>query len=329
MNNVNPGLLAAALLAAVILAQVGIASEFKQHHSKVLHQRAKGMMRSINEADKEKIKENETLATQAVQLNPLDGYANFQQGIALYLQKRYKEASEAFTESQRLLPHSFNALRMVAYASYSLNDFPAAAKLFSEYLDMNPVPTVTPELVYKMAAAAQINTQQLAEANQVLLKATELATDKAEVLHLRVMVSVLLNELWTASYCYSALKFHSPDKQLNPFELLNNVTAANKLPETIAFLQSLRESNPKDTGIIMGLAIAYNRSGQFEEAIKTMEAGLAADPKSADMELMLADILYDGKQYERAFQHYDKHLKLAPDSRFRQEVLQKKAAAPK
>jgi len=79
------------------------------------------------------------------------------------------------------------------------------------------------------------------------------------------------------------------------------------------YSQALRLS-PGSPAAQLGLAAAYARDGQQDKARGLLEAIVGKDPRTSETQLMLADLCAQQKLYPEAIQHYQKAIRLKPDS---------------
>lgn len=85
-----------------------------------------------------------------------------------------------------------------------------------------------------------------------------------------------------------ASKFIIVEKNAGPDEAASMVEAGKRAlklgryESAMNIFEKLYEKNPKDQGILMGLAVARQKSGYLESAVKTYEELLALDPENTD-----------------------------------------------
>lgn len=309
------------IIAALIIGQCAIVMAFRQQHAKAKNEESrKFLLEGL-------ASRAELIAKKAVSLNSYDGYAWFYYGTALYSQQRFPEAIKALEQGMPLLPHSYNALRLLAFGNYKLENYEITAAALADYLNMIPLPSVAPELVFRMAGLSFLRLGELATANHYLLHSTHLSEEKGDLLRVRAAISLLCNQLWSADYFFRTFRFYLPEQEFNPYEILANAIEANKISVAISFLESIQGRNPDDSSIVKALAGAYKRTGKTKKAGQLLEAAITYTPGNADYRLMYGDILFSGKNLPAAFEQYDEHLRLNPDSKFRQAILQKKATS--
>lgn len=271
----------------------------------------------------------EAESRKAIKLNRFDGYAWFNLGSSVYQQKRFEEARSVLRSSLEYLPHSYNALRLIAFSDYRLQDFAAAAEQFSGYLEMMPNPEVTPDLVFTMAGLASLRTGDLANADYNLLLATPLSTDKSDILRARIMTGVFANQPLSAELAYRLFMFYLPKEELNPFEMVANGLRSGQGAQVVQFLEMAYGLNPDDLSNLKALAAAYAATNQRPKAEALVSKAVEKHPQSASLRLVYGDLLYAQKQYQEAFAQYDEHLRLQPNSPLKGDIENKKAAPGK
>jgi tetratricopeptide (TPR) repeat protein len=318
----KPMVLAVAFIVVVVVSQAAVILAFRQQQAKVLLNQASILLNAQAPPA-----QSEPYSRQAVELNPQDGYAWFYFGTAKYLQSEMPEAIQVLETAITVLPHSYNALRLLAFSHYKEQRFAEAAKYLTEYLTMIPSPPVSPEMVFRMAGLASLRQGDLATANHYLTRATDLVEgdQKGDLLRVRATVSLLCNQSWTAEYCFRAFRYYQPDEEFNPFELIANAAKTNKIPTTVGFFQAAHFRDRNDISVIKALAAAYMASGKGENAKTLLQQTVDRHPEDATLRLAYGDVLFANKEYRDAFTQYDEHLKLEPDSRYRQDILRKKA----
>lgn len=311
-----------AMLLVAVVAQIVLIRAFRQQHSRILVQQCTSVM-----SDPAKAPIGEELATLAAELNPYDGYTWFHRGTAVYLQQRFDDAIPLLTHSLDYLPHSYNAIRLLAFSHYQMQNFPKAAEEFTRYLTMMPSPAVSPELVFNRAGLAKLRIGDLDDASYYLMQATPLSDSKLDSLRARIMAAVFSNRIGTAQYCTDLFRLYEKETDLNPFEMLANALNAGKMSQAVQYLEAIYPENTNDISVVKALAAAYTRINRTTEARNLISVAIKDNPQDASLHLALGDIYYQEKKYEEAFVHYNEHLSLNPESNFRQDIEQKKAAA--
>lgn len=309
-------------IAALILAgQLLLLRGFQQQHSRVLVYKSTVLMqKNANPAVAE------TLAAQAVALNGYDGYARFNHGTALYIQQVFPEAAEAFKQAIPVLPHAFNAVRLLAFSQYEMKDFTAASKSFRDYLATIPNPPVSPDLIFERAGTSELRLGNVENASLDLLSATPLLQKKSDNLRMRIMTAVLANRPGTALYCTHLFRFYVPGTELNAFDMLLNALKAEKLPQAITFLEAILPMSTEDLSVAKVLAAAYMRVPDEQRAVALIRREIEKHPQDASLRLVLGDIYYTQKNLPGAFEQYDEHLRLLPNSSYRVDIDKKRRA---
>lgn len=308
------------LCAAIVLSQLAIVLAFRQQQAKVLINQSSGLLNAKAPPSQAK-----PYGKMAAELNPRDGYAWFYYGTAAYLQSEMSEAVQALEKAVTVLPHSYNALRLLAFSNYRDGRFEEASQNLADYLTMVPLPPTRPEMVYRMAGLSFLRLGELANANYYLINATSLSDDKGDLLRVRATASLLCNQTWSAEYCFRTFRFYLPQQEFNPFELITNAAKANKIPIAVEFFQAAHIRDRNDLSVVKALAAAYTTSGKIENAKALLRSTVDLHPENPSLRLAYGDVLFASRQYKEAFEQYDEHLRLEPDSRYRQDILRKKA----
>lgn len=308
------------LCVAIVLSQVAIVLAFRQQQAKVLTSQSLALLNAQAPPSQAK-----HYGKMAAELNPRDGYAWFYYGTAAYLQSEMSEAVQALENAVTVLPHSYNALRLLAFSHYKEGRFEEASQNLADYLTMVPLPPTRPEMVYRMAGLSFLRLGELADANYYLLHASSLSEEKGELLRVRATASLLCNQSWSAEYCFRTFRFYLPQQEFNPFELISNAAKANKMPIAVEFFQAAHFRDRNDLSVVKALAAAYATIGKIENAKTLLRNTVDLHPENPSLRLAYGDVLFANKQYSEAFEQYDEHLRLEPDSRYRQDILRKKA----
>lgn len=311
-----------ALVMSAALMQLTVINAFGKHHSRVLVQKSTTIL-----SNPERAPAAEEFAREAVDLNPYDGYAWFYLGTAKYLQNDFSSAVTLLTQSLAYLPHSYNSIRLLAFSSYQIQDYKTAAAEFDRYLTMMPSPSVSPDLVFNRAGLSKLRTNDLDDAAFYLIQATAAAEEKNDNLRGRMFAAVFSNRFGTAEYCAKLFRFHAPDADLNPFDMLAGALQTGKMQQATRFLETLISSNPDDLSVVKALAAAYSRSNREEAAKELILKAIQDNPENASLHLAMGDLFYAEKRYDEAIIYYDEHLRLQPNSNFREDIARKKAAA--
>ncbi len=308
------------VLLAAIFMQLAVINAVGKHHSRVLVQKSTTIL-----SNPERASAAEAFASEAVDLNPYDGYAWFYLGTSKYLQNDFAEAVSLLTRGLDYLPHSYNSIRLLAFSNYQMQNFENAALEFERYLTMMPSPSVSPDLVFNRAGLSKLRTNKLDDASFYLIQATATAEVKNDNLRGRMIAAVLSNRLGTADYCAELFRFHAPDTELNPFDMLAGAMQTGKTSQATQFLESLIKKDPDDVSVVKALAAAYSRSDREEAAKELILKAIQENPENASLHLAMGDLFYAEKRFEEAIIYYDEHLRLQPNSNFREDITRKKA----
>lgn len=311
-----------AILLSAIFMQFAVINAVGKHHSRVLVQKSTSILSSPERAPIA-----EAFAYEAVDLNPYDGYAWFYLGTAKYLQNDFPEAVSLLTHGLDYLPHSYNSIRLLGFSNYQMQNFKNAAADFERYLTMMPSPSVSPDLVFNRAGLAKLRTNELDDASFYLIQATAAAEVNHDNLRGRMIAAVLSNRLGTAEYCAELFWFHAPDAELNPFDMLAGAMQTGKTSQATQFLETLINRNPGDVSVVKALAAAYSRSDREETAKDLILKAIQENPENASLHLAMGDLFYAEKRFDEAIIYYDEHLRLQPNSNFREDISRKKAEA--
>jgi len=269
--------------------------------------------------------EAQSVSARAVQLNPYDGYGWLNLGTSVYLQHKFPEAVTTLQQGLPYLPHSYNALRLMAFSNYNMQKYGPASTEFEKYLEMQPFPQVSPELIFTYAGLASLRAGDLSDSVYDLMQATPLSDKKADVLRARILAAVLGSRLDGAVYCTRLFRFFNPGTELNPMEILVNTIKRGQVSQTISYLETILPESTNDVSVIKTLAAAYVNTGQREKANTIIADAVTRHPESATLRLVYGDILYSEKRFPEAVVQYDEHLRLQPDSPLRADLEQKKA----
>lgn len=311
-----------AIVLVVVVAQLLFIRAIKQEYAKMLVQHGTNLLKNPSA-----LPTATAASKQAVSLNSYDGYAWFNYGTSIYLQKDFPQAIQLLDESSQYLPHSYNALRLIAFSNYNLKEFAQATEQFRSYLEMIPSPDVSPDLIYRTAGLSALRVADMADANFWLMQAAMLSDEKPAVLREQIMAAVLSNRLGTAEYATRLFRFYAPDAQLSPFEIVANAARTKKLPLAIRYLEMILPKSDGDLSVVKALAAAYSSSGEAPKAEGLILEAIKQKPEDPTLYLALGDILYTQKRYPEAFAQYDKHLALEPDSRLKGDIEQKRKEA--
>lgn len=85
------------------------------------------------------------------------------------------------------------------------------------------------------------------------------------------------------------------------------------LKQAIRLYQQVRETRPEDEDAIRGLAYVQNQNGLFEEAVATAQEGLKINPKSAELNYVLADLYRSAGQRDEFQKYIEKTLDIDPE----------------
>jgi len=301
------------------MSQWGIAAAIQNFNGRAHTGHAAGLL-------KQKLnKKAEQEAKLGTQLDPYDGYAWFQYGAALYLEEQFAEAVKVLSQGIPVLPHEYNAIRLLGFSQYYIKDIKNAAMNLDDYITMNPAPVVTPGVLFQRAALTNLQLKQHGDCLFLMTKAADKASDKTAMYRVNSAASVLLNFSGTADFYYRMIRFLYPQTAFDPGELVILAQQSNKLPQAVTYLKTVLAMNPNDLSIVQGLAIAHARAGNYADADAIMKDAIAAHPDHSALRIVYGDILHGAKRYNEANKQYDEHLRLEPDSRFRGHIEKKKA----
>ncbi len=91
--------------------------------------------------------------------------------------------------------------------------------------------------------------------------------------------------------------------------------------EAITTLKAIKQSNPKDTGVIFQLGVIYYKAAQFENAKQEFKQAISLDPNYSNARYFLG-LLYDkeGNQ-QAAIEQFEKITELNPDNKLVEQIL--------
>ena len=263
------------------------------------------------------------LAETSIRYNPYNGYAYYYLGYLELLLERYQEAIQVFEAGRPYMPHLTQLLKMLAQAYYFAGEFNKAVATFDTYLAMDPQPRVGADNIFRLWAEALSRTRDFGRATIALARADSFDTYRDELLQTRILNAILLNQTLMADYYYRAFKFAFPEKTLEPTALFSAALAANRMDTLIRFLELNRLRGQMDATTEKILAMGYAKQGRLHEAVVVLTTAERISPEDPELPLFLGDALFQLGEREKALEQYERHLKLAPQSPFRKDLLRR------
>lgn len=315
----NPKL--AARIAAVVVAIVAL--QFLAIRSFAQYQSEAYVSESRTASDRGLPGKARQPAQRAAQLNPLNGYAHFYLGTSAFLQKNYDEAVAAFTQAVRYMPHTPNVLRLLGQAYFYRNEYDDAGHVMQRYFRMHPDPGVTPEYLMRIWTVALYRGGEYGKAAANLTDAERSGAHRLELLQLRVVGALMLNQISMADYLYRRFRHHFPAGQVVPAEILARALDENKLKTSIRFFETIRMRGNADLSTLKVLALAYSKENRLQEAITVLNQAARVSEKDPEVYLMLGDVHFHKGDRASAARYYKQHLDLMPASPYRDEIAKK------
>lgn len=262
-------------------------------------------------------------ASSAIAQNPYNGYAYYHLGYATLVLERSAEAIEILRQGLPYMPHLPQILKMLGQAYFFVERFEDAAAIFDRYLAMDPAPRAGADSILRFWARSLSASQQFGRATVALAKAETYEAYRSELLQNRLLNSVLLNQPNLADYYYRTFRHLVPSAAIDPVSLFAQALAAQKLAALVQFLEVNRIRGEKDPMAEKLLAMAYAKQGRLREAIAVLTAAARLLPEDPEIPLFLGDAYFQLGEKEQACLHYRRHLELAPQSPFRDELAKK------
>lgn len=222
---------------------------------------------------------------QAIAVDP--GYvpAYLHQGNWLLEQNRYDEAVAAFNEAASLGAGSPAAVGL-AQVYLRQENFQSVIDVLTPYAQTLPHPQIWRLLA---AAYAPLGFQQEAEVARAL-------GQKAIPL------------LWLDPIT------QRPNKYVRGFgrrlAYAQSLLSAERYAEALRELERLQAIRPDDEILINNLSVAYDKTGQFDKAVQTLERGIDLAPNQFRFYVYLGDLLYRAGGNEEAIDLFNRSLQI-------------------
>jgi tetratricopeptide (TPR) repeat protein len=268
------------------------------------------------------------MANRAIALNPENGYAQFFLGTNEFLLNHYQESINEFVRSEKYMPHLANVLRLLGQSYFYLQQYPQAVAVLDRYFLMNPFPKVTPEYMLRVHSVALYRNREYGRASIRFVDAENYNQHRVELLQLRVVNALLLNQVTMADYLYRRFRFKNPQDRIIPSEILARSLEGAKLRSSTRFFETMRMRGDADASTLKVLALAYSKVDRYIDAISVLRQALQSTPKDPELYLMLGDVNYGLQHWKEAADYYVRHLELMPKSPFRKEIEQKLTEHP-
>jgi tetratricopeptide (TPR) repeat protein len=261
-----------------------------------------------------------SFAKLAILQNPRNGYAYFYLGSPDLVQEQYVEAASSFERGLAVMPHLPNLLKVLCQCYYFSGDYGKSVQTLTRYLRMDPLPKVTPELVFRVWAQSLYRFGDIGRAAIEFAVAESYDSYRPELLQARIGDALMLNQNTMADYYYRRFRQAFPDQQMDPNALFSNALAFGKMTSTLRFLEINRMRGDASAAAHKILAMGYAKVNRLDEAITVLKEASRMAPNDGELPLFLGDIHFQRGQLEEAARFYGNHLELAPDSRFRKEI---------
>jgi tetratricopeptide (TPR) repeat protein len=193
-----------------------------------------------------------------------------------------------------------------ANAAYQTQDYKKAIEKYKEALEHKPDLAVayfylgnSYDNLYKPARKGEpANDANLTEAVSYYRKATESIEDpKLRKLSYEYLLSSYgadkLNDPSQAEPIVKKMIEMDPDEPSNYYALAKIYEDAGNYPDAEKMLLAARDRRPKDSTTYMQLAGYYNRQGQFDKTIQSLEERAAAEPNNPEAFYTIATYLWD------------------------------------
>ncbi len=305
------------LLTALLFAGVGFWATFSRYASE------QAAAESDRLTQRQMLAQARELAVLSLRYNRCNGYAYYFLGSVELLLERYSQAIEVLEQGRRYMPHLTQLLKLLAQAYYFADKVDKVVATLDAYLTMDPAPKVGGDNILRMWSQALSQSREFGRGTIALARASTYDTYREEILQTRILNSVLLNQTLMADYYYRGFKHACPKKPLEPVALFSSALAANKMDTLIRFLELNRLRGEMDATSEKILAMGYAKQGRLHEALIVLQTAARMAPNDPELALFLGDLYYQLGDAAKARGSYRRHLQLAPESKFRKDLLQK------
>ncbi|MCX7019745.1 MAG: tetratricopeptide repeat protein [bacterium] len=300
-------------------AQILIFRAFRQYQAEV------DVYRSDELRAKQQHAQARQLAWEASRNDPYNGYAYYFSGTSEFYLDQYQQAIQTFREAEKYMPHLPNVLRQVGQCHYFMNEFEAASSVLERYFLMDPVPQVGPDVMFRYRAQALYFALKFGEAAVALARADDYDNFRMEILQSRLANTLMLNQITMADYLRRRFRFcfQGRPEHIDAPMLLAAAMAGGKLQILLRFLEVSWMRGDADSGTLKALGLGYVRSNRTDEAIAVFQQAYRLDANDTEVPLFLGDVYMKRGDAKTAEDWYRRHLRLSPESPYRDDIGKK------
>ena len=202
--------------------------------------------------------------------------ANFEQAMALFRQKRWKEADAAFAETEAIRPGQTEALLFRGKCLVNLGQFPDADQVLQIYVAGHPQ---SEDAVY-LLAYTYFREGKPKESLQLFTAAAKLKTPTSDDLKIVSLDYVLLNDYRDAGhYLEEALKMDPGNIEVR-YHLGRVRYQQNQFDQAIAAFQEVLKRDPGNVKAQDNLGLSLEAENQIDPAIAEYRKAIAMDEAS-------------------------------------------------
>ncbi len=267
-------------------------------------------------------------AAAALAMNQLNGYARYHEATAHFVRTDYPTALAKYNWAEPVMPHLPQLLRLRGQANYQLGKYQEAGRDMDNYFRMVPEPKSAGGYLWRINGMSHMQAGHFGAAITALLRSSQVPDQKAASLRFRANLAVAGDQPEMATQALLAL-VHGPNNGDAPSaDLLRNATNAGRVTTLARALEIFSTMGGSFPGFEKTLAVAYTQTSRADEAIQMLQKLAQANKGDADLHLMLGDLLFKSGRQSEALLSYEEHLRLAPDSPFREEIGRRRALTP-
>jgi tetratricopeptide (TPR) repeat protein len=201
---------------------------------------------------------------------------DFDQAMALFRLKQWKEAAAAFAATDKMQPGKTEALLFQAKCLVNLGQFAAADMTLKEYIAGHP----RSEDAGYLLAYAYFREDKPRESLQQFTAAAQLKTPTADDLKIVALDYVLLNDYRDAGhYLEEALKMDPENVEVR-YHLGRVRYQQNQFDEAIAAFQDVLKRDPGNVKAQDNLGLSLEAENQLDRAIAEYRKAIALDEAS-------------------------------------------------
>jgi tetratricopeptide (TPR) repeat protein len=203
--------------------------------------------------------------------------AEFEQGMVLFQQKRWKEADNAFAEAEKTRPGQTAALLFRGKCLVNLGQFNDADSILQAYVSGHPQ---SDDAVY-LLAYTYFRENKPKESLQLFTAGAKLKTPTADDLKIVALDYVLLNDYRDAGhYLEEALKM-APNNVEVRYHLGRVRYQQNQFDQAIAAFQEVLKRDPTNLKAQDNLGLSFEAENQIDPAIAEYRKAIAMDEASS------------------------------------------------